>query len=598
MPFHSTDPSIALPRHTKVLLVMDVVESVRLMEQDEDGFVRRWHDFVQQAEQRLLPLHGGRLVKSLGDGLMLEFADAHSCVKAAFALQDLSRQGNGDHPEERHMHLRVGAHLAEFVADEHDIYGTGVNLTARITTLAGPGEIVVTAEVRDQLTAGLDADVEDLGECHLKHVKEPVRAYRVGPVGRARPMTGVLVATTAVTPQFRPTLAVIPFEARSNEPEHFVVGELVADGVIAQLSRSPDIRVISRLSTTAFRGRSGSLPEVESRLDASFVLSGSYVTSGSKVLIMAELADTRKNEIVWADRLSGEMADLLQPQSELLNQIAANTARALIDAEVQESLIQPLPRLDSSALLLGGISMMHRSSMRDFERSRQALEALVDRHSRIATPRAWLAKWYIMRIIRGMSDIPEKDALLALEQTKRALEIEPTNALTLAVEGHAYCQLLGNYERASERLVQSISSNPNEPMAWLFKSVLSTMWGSPGDAVDEVEYANALSPIDPLKYYFDMLFAAALLTINDHHRAIIYAQQSLKANRHHTPTLRVLLTAQFEAGLLVDAKTTLKLLSRETPGITVSSYLALGSAGSITRQRCAIALRALGLPEG
>lgn len=574
-------------------MVMDVVESVRLMEQDEEGFVRRWHDFVHQTQTQLLPLHGGRLVKSLGDGLMLEFPDAQSCIKAAFALQELSRQCNGDQPPQQHMHLRVGGHLAVFVADQHDIYGSDVNLTARIATLAGPGEIVVTSDVRDQITAGLDADVEDLGECHLKHVKEPVRAYRVGRVGHAP----VVPARETSPTDFRPTIAVIPFESRSNEPEHFVIGELIADGVIAQLSRSPDLRVISRLSTTAFRGRAAAMPEVETRLDASFVLSGSYVASGDKVLLMAELVDTRKNEIVWADRISGATGDLLQTQSEMLNHLAEATARALIDAQVQHSLVQPMPRLDSSSLLLGGISMMHRASVRDFERSRQALDALVDRHSRIATPRAWLAKWHIMRIIRGLSDSPQRDTQLALEQTKRALDSEPENALTLAVEGYAHCQLLGNFTIATQRLERSIAANPNEPMAWLFKSVLSTMWGSAQDSVTEVEYASSLSPIDPLRYYFDLLLASALLTNDQHQQAIHHAKQSLKANRHHSPTLRVLLTAQVELGLTEESRATLSALLQEEPGLSVSSYLAIGSAGSITRKRCAAAMRALGVPE-
>ena len=575
-----------------MLLVMDVVESVRLMEQDEDDFVRRWQQLVQHAE-RILPLHGGRIVKSLGDGLMLEFASAQGCTRAAFAIQHFSKQANSGYAPQQQLHLRMGGHLASFVTDQHDIYGTDVNLTARFCTLAGPGEIVVTDDLRDCLTAELDADIEDLGECHLKHVESAVRAYRIGPAGHAP----VIAASTPENTDFRPTIAVIPFEARSNEPEHFVIGELIADGIIAQLSRSPDIRVISRLSTTAFRGRSAIMPEIQSRLDASFVLSGSYIASGGKILLMAELADTRKNEIVWAERVSGDTGDLLQTQSELLNGLAAATCRALIDAEVQQSLTQPMPRLDSSSLLLGGISMMHRSSMRDFDRSRQALDALIERHGRIAAPRAWLAKWYVMRIIRGLSDSPQRDTQLALEQTKRALEFEPENALTLAVEGHAYCQLLGDFELADQKLAQSISSNSNEPMTWLFKSVLSTMWGTPSDAVNEVEYANALSPIDPLKYYFDMLSAAAFLTVNDHSRAIKYAQQSMKANRHHAPTMRVLLTAQTEANLIRDARTTLSLLLNETPEMTMSSYLALGSANSVTRQRCAVALRTLGLPE-
>lgn len=485
----------------------------------------------------------------------------------------------------------MGGHLASFVTDQHDIYGTDVNLTARFCTLAGPGEIVVSAELRDQLTASLDADIEDMGECYLKHVKEPVRAYRVGPAGQ----TPHIPVSDAASSDFRPTIAVIPFEARSNEPEHFVIGELIADGIIAQLSRSPDIRVISRLSTTAFRERVGIMPEVESRLHASFVLSGSYIASGGKILLMAELADTRKNEVIWAERLSGDTGDLLQTQSELLNSLAAATSRALIDAEVQQSLIQPMPRLDSSSLLLGGISMMHHASVRDFDRSRQALEALIERHGRIATPRAWLARWYVMRVIRGLSDAPKRDAQLALEQTKRALDSEPENALTLAVEGHAQCQLLGNFTAASERLASAISANPNEPMAWLFKSVLSTMLGSSEDSVAEVEYASLLSPIDPLRYYFDLLLASALLTNNEHDRAIQHAKQSLRANRHHSPTLRVLLTAQVESGLVEDARVTLGALLQEEPGLSVASYLAIGSPNSISRQRCAAAMRALGV---
>ena len=583
----------AMPRSTKVLLVMDVVESVRIMEQDQDGFVRRWQQLVEEAEQNVLPRHGGRIVKSLGDGLMLEFSSAQSCVKAAFDLHQFARQANAGVPPDHQMHLRMGGHLASFVTDQHDIYGTDVNLTSRVSTLAGPGEMVVSSELRDELAAGLDADVEDLGDCHLKHVEKPVRAYRVGPVGHAP----VIPAPHTLPPDFRPTIAVIPFKARSNEPEHFVIGELIADGVIAQLSRSPDIRVISRLSTTAFRGRVGAMPDVESRLGASFVLSGSYIASGGKILIIAELADARTTQIVWAERVSGVTDDLLQAQSELLNSLATATARALIDAEIQQSLVQPMPRLDSSSLLLGGISMMHRSSVRDFDRSRQALDALIERHGRIATPRAWLAKWYIMRIIRGLSDSPQRDTQLALEQTKRALDSEPENALTLAVEGHALCQLLGKVEEANDRLTRAVRANPSEPMAWLFKSVASSMWGSATDSVNEAEYARALSPLDPLRYYFDLLTAAALLAAQSHSLAIEYATQSLKSNRHHSPTLRVLLTAQVETGLLSDAKSTMQSLLQEEPGLTVSAYLSMGGSNSVTRQRCATALRRLGLSE-
>ncbi|WP_341909852.1 adenylate/guanylate cyclase domain-containing protein [Polaromonas sp. YR568] len=588
-----TELPLITHRSTKVLMVMDVVESVRLMELDEDDFVRRWQQLVAHAETQVLPLHGGRIVKSLGDGLMLEFASAQSCTKAAFMLQQFSQQANAGQPADRRMHLRMGGHVAEFVADKHDIYGTDVNLTARFASLAEPGGLVISAELRDLIPTGLDADIEDMGECHLKHVPEPVQLFRAWPVGdRIKPL-----AEETEAGDFRPTIAVIPFEARSNEPEHFVVGELIADGVIAQLSRSADLRVISRLSTSAFRGRTNLVSQASSRLAASYVLSGSYVVSGNRILITTELCDARRGDVIWAERVSGDTGDLLEAESALINTIASAANRALVDTEVQQSLVQPMPRLDSGSLLLGGIALMHRSSVRDFDRSRQVLEALQDRHGRSATPRAWLAKWYTMRVIRGFSDSPKKDTALALEQTRRALDLTPNNALSLAIEGYARCQLLGDSALAEARIAEAIALNPNESMAWLYRSVWSSMWGSSESSIDEAVVAAKLSPIDPLKYFYDLILATGYLIHRDYDKAIMLARRSLTMNRRHQPALRTLLMAQTESGATTDALETLILLKQEMPNLTVSSYLGMGSATSAARQRFANALRALGVSE-
>ena len=168
------------PRVVRAVLVVDVVESVRMMEDDEDDTVRRWRALVAQVLHDVPPRYGGRLVKSLGDGMMLEFEHAPGAVQAAFAIREICEKRNADASATRQMLLRMGAHIGPLIEDEHDVYGRSVNLAARIATLAGPGEIVVSAEIRDGLTAELDADVEDLGECYLKHVQHPVRAYRLG----------------------------------------------------------------------------------------------------------------------------------------------------------------------------------------------------------------------------------------------------------------------------------------------------------------------------------------------------------------------------------------------------------------------------------
>jgi len=167
----------------RTLVFTDLVESVRLMEANETDLVRRWRKLVCVVERDILPAHSGRLIKNMGDGQVLEFVGVDSAIRAAFAIRLAFANANRELPPDCQMLLRTGVHVGQLIACAHDFYGRGVNLAARLTTLAGPGEIVMSADVRDQLTPALDADIEDLGLCFLKHVHAPVRAYRLGPPG-------------------------------------------------------------------------------------------------------------------------------------------------------------------------------------------------------------------------------------------------------------------------------------------------------------------------------------------------------------------------------------------------------------------------------
>ncbi len=324
-------PGLPYQAH-KVVLVVDLVESVRLMAIDEAAVVARWGAFMEDAAQRVIPKHKGRLVKSLGDGLLAEFDGAVDAVRAAMALHAFFAPSNRQLPADQQLHLRAGIHASHIYVGEHDVYGHGVNLAARVTTLGGAGDIVVTAPVRDGIVDGVDGEIEDMGESYLKHWPEPVRTWRVYPLREGQPNWRTDKREAAAS-DFRPSITIIPFDARTPAPEHFVIGELIADGVIAQLARSQDMRVIARLSTSAFRDRQATPGEIDARLDAAFVLCGSYATVGKRLLITAELADTRRGEVVWADRISGDTMDLMQVQSGLINHLASTCAHALLNAE-------------------------------------------------------------------------------------------------------------------------------------------------------------------------------------------------------------------------------------------------------------------------
>jgi adenylate cyclase len=579
----------------RTLLFMDIVESVRLMEENEIEVVLRWRQLVRAVEHDVLPPYHGRLVKSMGDGLMLEFADVQSAVKAAFAVQHACATVNIGVPPEQHILLRTGAHVGHLVADDHDVYGSGVNLAARLTTLAGPGEIVVSADVRDQLTPVLDADIEDLGQCFLKHVHEPVRAYRVGPPG-PRPVIEFGAAASRL--QLRPTIAVIPFTARGGGAEYQVVGEVLADEIISALSRSSEVNLISRLSTTVFRGRNASISEVSGYLNANYVLSGAYRKAGDKLRLTVELAIASSGAVVWSESLEGHAHAVVTGKDDLVDQIVAAVSMAVMARELQRAQSQPLPTLESYTLLMGAIALMHRLSPQDFDRSRQMLEALIERAPRQAVPWAWMAKWHVLRVQQGWFDDIKRESQLALDCGRRALAIDPQSSLGLVMTGFVHTNLLKQLDVALEHYDFALSNNPNDSMAWLLKGTLHAFRGDGKLAVENTQRALRLSPLDPHRYFFDSLAATAALSAGHYKRAIELAKHSLRANRSHTSTFRALAIAQWQLGRHDDARRTVSELLRLEPALTIRKYVERSpSSGYETGKIWSSALREAGVPE-
>lgn len=578
----------------RTLLFADIVESVRLMEENETGTVQRWRKLVGRVDKDILPRYQGRLVKSLGDGLLMEFAHAPLAVKAAFAVQNACSDINDGVPQDLHILVREGAHVGHLLADEHDVYGAGVNLAARLTTLAGPGEIVVSADVRDQLTPVLDADIEDLGACYLKHVHEPVRAYRVGPPG-PRP---VIEPGPVSMPQLRPTVAVVPFTEHNGSLEHHVIGEVLADEIISALSRSSELNVISRLSTTVFRERQASIEEISGYLTANYVLSGSYRKAGSKLRINFELASSSNLTIIWSDSIVCSPTVLISGKDGAVAGVVTAVSMAIMARELERAQSQPLPTVESYTLLMGAIALMHRLSVQDFDRSRQMLQALTERMPRQAVPWAWMAKWHVLRVQQGWADDPNVDAQLALDCGRRALNADPRCSLALVVMGFAHTNLLKQLDIAEEQYDLALRVNPNDGMAWLLKGTLLAFKDQGKLAVEHTQHALKLSPLDPHRYFYDSLAATAALSAGQYKRAIDLAKRSLRANRTHTSTFRALAISQWQLGLHDDARKTVTELLKLEPSLTVARYRERHPSGGYETGRIwSSALEGAGVPQ-
>ncbi len=577
----------------RAVLLVDVVESVRLVEQDEVDAVARWLALVEHVKSKVLPNHNGRMVKSLGDGMLLDFEDVRSAIGAAFAIQDASKRANAGVPPERQILLRMGVEVGDVIVDTDDVHGRGVNLAARLMSLAGPGEIVISAHARDELTPNLDADMEDLGDCFVRHVNEPIRAYRAGPPG-PRPV----VAPAVLPDDLAPTIAVVPFTARRAPEDHQVLGEVIADEIIQNLSRASDMNVISRLSTTALRGRQATLAEIGALLNADYVLSGTYRTVGERLVLDTELAEVKSGKIVWTDRLNDQVPAILIGESEMIGRVVAKVSVAIIRRELDRSQSQPLPTLKAYTLLLSAITLMHRLSLHDFEEALRLLQALIDRGVHHPLPQAWLAHWYVLRVQQGWSSDPRQDAALALECTKRALDLDPDCSLALAIDGLVHTNLLKKLDVAHNRYDLALFTNPNNALAWLLKGTLHAFKDEGARAIECSDRALQLTPLDPHRYFYDSLAASAYLTSHRFDRALELAQRSLRANRKHTSTLRVMVVARWELGQHDEARKTARELMKLEPNLTVSGWLSRSPGGeSATGRNIARVLKLAGVPD-
>jgi adenylate cyclase len=586
MPDNTNPEAWPLPdlhRARRAIVVVDVVESVRLMQEDEAGFIERWRRFVHAVRTEVLPKFGGRLVKSLGDGMLLTFETAREAVAAAAAIQS-----TGDHIHPQGIELRIGIHVSDVVADELDIYGTGVNLAARVASLAEPGCVTLTDQARDEVTDGVDANVEDLGECWVKHVNQPVRAFAVRRDDRPSSLPRPSQDTLSLA------IAVLPLECAHTDPSF---GDYLADGLIAGLSATPQLQLISRLSTRALLDSSADAQGVGTRLGAKYVVWGAVRALAARLAIDIQLSRCDDNKVVVAHRVVCDTQDLFVHPSAPIQELCTVVHHAVLDHEAKELRSRPLPNLASYQLLLGSMGLLHRTALVDFDRAHQALGALIEREPRHGAGYTWLAKWHFLRMIRGLSDSPKREQDEGRRRAEQALERDRFSGAAWALRGLVHAYDGESLQQAEQSYVKALDCNPSEPLAWLYMGTLRSWQGRGAEAAQAAHKALSLSPLDPMRYYFESLAAAALLADGRYADTVSLAQSSLRLHRGHTPTLRVLTIAQILGGQEDAARESMALMRAAEPKLTVAQYLQRYPGRAAPHaQLYADALRAAGLP--
>jgi len=594
--WEAAGPLADLSRARRALLVVDLVESVRKMQLFESEVIHTWRRFVREVRTNVLPRHSGRLVKSLGDGMLLEFGRVPDAVGAAKEMNAvLERLNQGTARSELTLQLRMGIHVADVVIDELDLYGSGVNLTARLASIAAPSEVILSSDARDHLLPGTDPDAEDLGECWLKHIDEPVRAYRLvdgAPSGDPAPLDRT---------DLRPVLAILPFVPPApfeSDAPLICLGELFASEVQALILPNASMKVIARPSAKAAADRdlaSGHLAEV---LGADFVLSGTVEGDTTRLRIRASVRAARSQDLLWEREVSASVAELHSEACEVARTVAEAVGETILNRQLQLARLTPLPNMHAHALLYGGVSLMHRFSRTDFLRARELLNALQERVPRHGLPYAWLARWHLFAVIQGWSMDVAVDSRQARDLARRALDFDPDSSLALAIAGSVRLQLQHDIGQAEVLYRRALEVNPQESLAWLLLGTALGFQSHGEEAVRHSEMALSLSPVDPMRFFYHVHGSATALAAGHYDRAINLAERALKANRQHTSTYRSLAIAQSLSGRVDDARRTVEQMLVQEPRYSVRTFLERSPGAKFGQgERFAQALREAGLPE-
>lgn len=537
-------------RQRQTVLFADLVESVRLFQLDELGTTQRWLGFVATVRDGLASAHGGRLVRTAGDGLLMSFASPAGGLAAAFALHEAIRPVNAGQPEDACMRLRVGLHVAEVVDDTHELYGNGVNLAARLASVAQPGQTVMSAQLRSEVVDAVHADIDDLGLRYVKHLDEPLHAYLARPAGTGGHTPGGVPALAA---DLRPTVAVVPFVALPPDPEHDALGHAMVGDIIDSLARHPSLRVLSRLSTAAVRNAQLELPRLRELLGATFLLSGTFYVRGDRIRLSAELCELQGGQVLWAGSARADVGALFEGQDELVPQVVAQVAQQVMAYEITRVHSLPMDTLASYSLFLGAAGLMNSLVRSDFGQAQALLQHLVDRHPRQAAPYAMLARWHVFKAVQGWSDDRGEDAARARSLAQMAIDVDPRQSMALSALALVRANFEGDLDGALKDNLLAIEADPVEPHAWAQLSGVQTLRGEHAAACASAAQALRVSPLDPNLYLFEAWAAMAQLAAGAHAQAAALAKSSVRRHALHSPSHRILVGSLWLAGQTQEA---------------------------------------------
>ena len=591
-------------RRLAAILASDVVGYSRLMGRDESGTVSRLRTIRKQHLVPVLTRRGGRIVKSTGDGVLVEFSSAVEALTAAIEFQQTILDESRGQAEDQIILFRMGLHLGDLIVEEDDLFGDGVNVAARLEAEAPPGGILISRTVHEAVAGRVKASFEDLGSLLLKNIERPIQTYSVQwqAVDWRDAHEAVMTAAPAAAPAAplalpdKPSIAVLPFDNMSADPEqeHFADG--VVESITAALSRIRAFFVIARNSAFAYKGRPTNVREIGRELGVAYVLEGSVQRVGARVRITAQLIETAGGVHLWADRYDGSLDDIFDLQDRITEAVAGALQPSIRLAEIERSRRkrpQELGAYDYAMRAMQHAWLLEEdAAARALELLGKALEIDPDYPLALALT-AWC---WAQRSVYNWADDAATAKAEALKLADRAASQSADDPLILAVLGtvHTFAR---NYGAARVMLERAVALDPNAAWALSRMGWLDVYADRPDDAKVHFEKALRLSPLDPINFNNLVGLASARAVAGDDAGAADLFIRALQERPNAVWIHRNLAAALYGAGRLDEARESITKLLVSNPGITIRKFREAMVFSPSTLDRMAAQMRALGMPE-
>jgi TolB-like protein len=564
------------------------------MEADEAGTLAALKERRTSILDPVVRAHGGRVVKLMGDGVLVEFGSAVNAVTGALELQRRMAEANEPLPAARHIVLRIGINLGDVISEGTDIYGDGINVAARLEALAEPGGTCISGKVYEEVRGKLDCAFEDIGEQAVKNISRPVRAYRLRPKGAL----GGGPARTVLSLPDKPSIAVLPFTNLSGDAEQEYFADGMVEDITTALSRLRWLFVIARNSSFTYKGRAVDVKQVGRELGVRYVLEGSVRKAGSRVRITGQLIDASTGAHLWADRFDGELADIFDMQDQVTATVVGTIAPKLEQAEIERAKRKPTEVLDAYDYYLRGMAEFHQYNREANIEALAMFSRAIELDRNFASAYAMAARCYLQRKGFGWVGDLGPDIAEAGRLARRAAELGRDDAAALCNAGSVLVVVCGELDDGAALVERSIVLNPN--LAWIlhFSAMTRAFLGEPDVALKQAETAMRLSPQDPLTFAMRTAVAVAHFVAGRTEEALSGAEAALRVQPNFFLAMCLAAAAGGLVGKLDEAGKAMARLRQLNPVLRMSNLTGLlPFRRAQDFQRWSEGLRMAGLPE-